>query len=137
MTEIHRLGDLQLAIMRTLWQEGELTVAEVHQALYEQRGLALTTIATMLRKMEQKGVVAHRVEGRQFIYRPTVREQDVQRTMIGDLVERLFDGDAKALLTHLVREGEIDADELAELQDLVARQGGEGRGAVGGRSDVA
>jgi len=111
-------------------------VAEVHQALYEQRGLALTTIATMLRKMEQKGVVAHRVEGRQFIYRPTVREQDVQRTMIGDLVERLFDGDAKALLTHLVREGEIDADELAELQDLVARQSGEGRGAEGGWSDV-
>ena len=135
MSETHRLGDLQLAIMRTLWRQGEATVADVHAALYERRGLALTTIATMLRKMEQKGVVRHRVDGRQFIYRPTVHEQDVQRTMIGDLVERLFDGDAKALLTHLVSEGEIDAEELAELQELVAdrqgRRGGAERSAGG------
>ncbi len=124
MSKPHRLGDLQLAIMRYLWQRGEATVAGVHEVLHPARGLALTTIATMLRKMEEKGVVAHRAEGRQFIYRPTVAEHDVQTSMIGDLIERLFDGDAKALLSHLVHEGEIDTDELAELQELIAgRQG--------------
>ncbi len=119
MSETHRLGDLQLAIMRLLWHLSEATVAQVHEALQPSRGLALTTIATMLRKMESKGVVEHRVEGRQFVYRATVREHEVQQSMIGDLIERLFDGDAAALVSHLVSEGEINETELAELQTLV------------------
>ena len=61
------LGDLQHAIMAVLWERGEATTADVHEALQAERGLALTTIATMLRKMEDKGVVAHRAEGRQYI----------------------------------------------------------------------
>jgi predicted transcriptional regulator len=116
----HRLGDLQLAIMTVLWQQGACTVAAVHEALHDERGLALTTIATMLRKMEEKGVVAHTVNGRQFVYRAVVAERDVHRSMVGDLVERLFDGDAGALVAHLVREGEIDAAELAELERRIA-----------------
>jgi BlaI family penicillinase repressor len=122
MSESHRLGDLQLAIMRLLWQRGEATVAQVHEALQPARQLALTTIATMLRKMEDKGVVRHRADGRQFIYRPTVTQRDVHRSMIGDLIDRLFDGDARALLSHLVTEGEIDPDELAELQAIIERE---------------
>ena len=86
----HTLGDLQHAIMGVLWERGEATTAEVHEALREERGLAPTTIATMLRKMEDKGVVAHRAFGRQFVYRPTVTEDLVRRSMVGELVERLF-----------------------------------------------
>ena len=52
MTSKHTLGDLQLAIMRVLWSQGEATVADVHRALLEERGLAPTTIATMLVKMD-------------------------------------------------------------------------------------
>ena len=115
----HRLGDLQLVIMRLLWRQGEATVTEVYEALRESRGLALTTIATMLRKMEAKGVVRHRQRQRQFVYRPTIEKRDVHRSMIGDLIQRLFDGDAKALLNHLVSEGEIDSDELADLQAMI------------------
>ena len=71
MTRSIQLGDLQLAIMRELWRAGEATVATVHAALQDERGLALTTIATMLSKMEKKGVVEHRSEGRQYVYRAT------------------------------------------------------------------
>jgi predicted transcriptional regulator len=110
------LGDLQHAIMAVLWERGEATTADVHQALHGERGLALTTIATMLRKMEDKGVVAHRSEGRQFVYRPTVTEAEVRESMVGELVERLFGGDAKALVAHLVSEHEIDGADLAELR---------------------
>ncbi len=109
------LGELQHAIMAVLWERGEATSAEVHEALAA-RGLAFTTIATMLRKMEDKGVVAHRAEGRQFVYRPTVSEDQVRRSMVGQLVERLFGGDPKALVAHLVSEQEIDADELEQLR---------------------
>jgi len=117
------LGDLQHAIMAVLWERGEATTAEVHDALRTERGLALTTIATMLRKMEEKGVVAHRAEGRQFVYHPTVTRGEIQTSMVGELVERLFGGDATALAAHLVSEHEVDAEELAELRRHVETAG--------------
>jgi BlaI family transcriptional regulator, penicillinase repressor len=115
----HQLGDLQLAIARVLWDVGEATVAEVHRRLQAERGLALTTIATMLKKMERKGVVRHRTEGRQFVYSATITEQDVNRTMVSDLTERLFDGDAAALVNHLLTQGEIDAGELDRIRSMI------------------
>jgi predicted transcriptional regulator len=110
------LGDLQHAIMTVLWERGEATTTEVHEALQPARGLAFTTIATMLRKMEDKGVVAHRAVGRQFVYRPTVSEDLVRRSMVGELVERLFGGDPRALVAHLVSEHEVDRDEVEALR---------------------
>jgi predicted transcriptional regulator len=115
----HTLGELQHAIMRILWDRGEATVAEVHDGLYDDRQLAPTTIATMLRKMEDKGVVDHRVEGRHFVYRPTISEQEVRSTMVSELVERLFAGDPAALVSHLVDDQNITADELERLRDLL------------------
>lgn len=116
----HHLGDLQLAIMRILWSQGEASVADVHEALEPERGLALTTIATMLAKMEKKGVVDHRAEGRRFIYRPTVSEGQVRRSMVSDLTSQLFRGDVFALVNHLLSEHEIDARELDQLRSLIA-----------------
>jgi len=109
------LGDLQLAILRALWERGEAAVATVHEALHE-RGLALTTIATMLRKMEEKGLVAHREQGRQFLYRAEVDPELVQKNLVGDLVTRLFDGDPLELVNHLLRAGDIELDELDDLR---------------------
>lgn len=122
MTRKHRLGDLQLAIMHVLWQGGEATVADVHRALEEERGLATTTVATMLAKMETKGVVGHRTEGRRYVYRPTVSEADVRRTMVDELTRGLFEGNALALVSHLLSEHEIDRDDLDELRELIAQR---------------
>jgi len=126
MDESHHLGDLQLAIMRILWSRDEASVADVHEALEPERGLALTTIATMLAKMEKKGVVDHRAEGRRFIYRPTVSEGQVRRSMVSDLTSQLFRGDALALVNHLLSE-DIDARELAQLRKLIAAKEKEDR----------
>ena len=114
------LGDLQLAIMRVLWDLGEATVTDVHQALLDERGLAPTTIATMLKKMEEKGVVTHRAEGRKFIYQPTISEDLVTRGMVSDLTERLFGGDPVALVSHLISRHEIRPDELSALEQMIA-----------------
>jgi predicted transcriptional regulator len=122
MEQNHQLGELQHAIMRVLWDRGEASVAEVHRALHGDRERALTTIATMLSKMERKGVVAHRVEGRQYVYRATVSEADVKRTMVSDLLELLFSGDASALVGHLLTEQEIDREELERLRALIAQR---------------
>jgi predicted transcriptional regulator len=115
----HRLGQLQFAILAELWRRGEATVAHVHESLGRERGLALTTIGTMLRKMEARGLVAHRSEGRVFVYRPMVREHDVGRSMVSDVVERVFDGSKAALVSHLLRDGEFDPDELDALRRLI------------------
>jgi BlaI family transcriptional regulator, penicillinase repressor len=116
----HHLGDLQLAIMRVLWGRGEATVADVQEALAPERGLALTTIATMLLKMEKKGVVDHRTEGRKFVYRPRVSEGQVRRSMVAELTSQLFRGDVTALVNHLLSEHEIGPEELERLRSLVA-----------------
>src|SRR4051812_13495057 len=120
METSHHLGDLQLAIMRVLWAHGEATVADVHEALEPERGLALTTIATMLVKMEKKGVVDHRAEGRRFIYRPLVSEGQVRHSMVADLTAQLFRGDVTALVNHLLSEHDIEAGELVQLRELIA-----------------
>lgn len=116
----HHLGDLQLAIMRVLWARQEATVAEVQEILEPERGLALTTIATMLTKMEKKGVVDHRTDGRKFVYRPTVTEKQVRRSMVSDLTSQLFRGDVTALVNHLLSEHEIESEELAQLRAMIA-----------------
>ena len=120
MTRAKTLGDLQLAIMRILWQRREATVAEVHRTLYEERGLAPTTIATMLVKLEKKGVVSHRLDGRRYIYRPCVEEAEIQRSMVSELTDRLFAGDVTALVSHLLSEHQTDPAELAELERQIA-----------------
>lgn len=130
MSAPNQLGDLQLAIMRVLWQQGEATVADVHRALLDERGLALTTIATMLSKMEKKGVVKHRRAGRQFVYQATVAEDEVQVSMVEDLTNRLFDGDVSALVSHLLEAHEIDRDELSRLKQLIAQHEQKGRNHV-------
>jgi predicted transcriptional regulator len=117
---VHHLGELQYAIMRVLWERSEGTVSQVYEGLPVEQRRALTTIATMLTKMEKKGVVSHRSEGRLFVYRPEIDEADVQRTMVADLTERLFGGDVTALVSHLISEQEVDRDELARLEKLIA-----------------
>ena len=115
--------------MRVLWDAGEATVVEVRAALSDERDRALTTIATMLSKLEKRGVVAHRTEGRQFVYRPLVSEAAVARSMVQDLTNRVFDGDASALVSHLLSEHEIDSAELARLKSLLRQSAGEEEGA--------
>jgi BlaI family transcriptional regulator, penicillinase repressor len=127
------LGDLQLAIMRELWHRREATAAEVHAALAESRGLAPTTIATMLKKMETKGVVTHRTEGRRYVYAPTVREDEVTHSMVSTLTNRLFGGDVRALVSHLLSSHDIDPDELEEIRRIIDEAGEQGPETEGDR----
>src|SRR5690349_20248171 len=98
----HRLGDLQLKIMQALWSRDEASVADVHKVLSTEDKLAYTTVATMLRKMEVRGLVKHRAEGRSFIYRASVAADEVTRSMADHLVDRLFEGSLAATVNHLL-----------------------------------
>lgn len=113
------LSDLQLAVMRVLWERGRATVTEVHEALVAKRGLAPTTVATTLARLEKRGAVAHERKGRQFVYEPRVLEPDVKRSMVSALTERLFRGNAAELVDHLLTEREIEPEELERLKSLL------------------
>ena len=119
----HRLGDLQLRIMKVLWERRAATVAEVLDALDDSdASLAYTTIATMLRKMEARDLVSHRAEGRSFIYSAKVEEGDVSRSMANHLVDRLFAGSLFEAVSHLLTTREVSKDELKQLEKLISER---------------
>jgi len=120
MTEPVSLTDLQLAIVRTLWERGESTVVEVQESLAPERQLAQTTVATILTRLEKRGIVAHESRGRLFIYRALVSEPQVRRSMVSELTDLLFDGSPAALISHLLSEKQINAGDLDEVKRLIA-----------------
>ena len=115
----HRLGDLQLRILQSLWTRPDASVADVHAELKPERDLAYTTIATMLRKMEARGLVTHREEGRSFLYRANVAADEVSRSVGNHLVERLFEGSLAGAVHHLLNTREVSRAELDELEKLI------------------
>jgi BlaI family penicillinase repressor len=114
------LSELQLDVMRVLWR-GQASVADVAAALVTSRGLAHTTVATVLTRLAKRGLVAADRDGRQLIYRALVDESQVRRSMVGDLIQSLFRGDPKALLAHLVSEKEVAPGDLERVQALLAK----------------
>jgi len=113
------LTDLQLAIVRILWERSECTVVEVQEALAPERRLAQTTVATILTRLEKRRIVRHDAKGRLFVYRALVTEPQVRRSMVADLTDLLFDGSPAALISHLLSEKRIAAEDLAEVKRLI------------------
>jgi len=125
MTDIDRdiaLSDLQIAVVRVLWRNGETSVTDIAKVLGDERGLKHTTVATLLTRLEKRGVVEQRREGRQLIYRALVSEPQVRRSMVADLVGSLFGGDSRELVAHLVRESELAPGDLENLRKRLARK---------------
>lgn len=120
--EAHLLTELQLAVMRVLWERGEASVVDIWEALRPERGLAQTTVATLLSRLEKRGAVSHRREARQFVYRATVTEPQVRRVMVRELTARLFDGDVTALVSHLLTAKEVSAGDLAKVKAMLESQ---------------
>jgi BlaI family penicillinase repressor len=119
MSKKYHLAELQLAIMHVLWEKESAAVGEVRDALEPERALAYTTVGTMLTKMEEKGYVKHRSDGRTHIYRPAIRQDQVSRSMVSDLAQRLFAGDIQQMVCHLLDGQEVTREDLAALKKLI------------------
>lgn len=116
------LTDLQIHVMRILWARGEATVVEVHRALNSSRGLAQPTVATLLSRLEKRGAITHRTEGRQFVYRALVDEAAVRRSMLSQLADGLFGGDLPQLMSQLLSSRDVQRDDLEEVKAIIARK---------------
>jgi len=120
-----RLGRLELEIMNAVWDRGDATVRQVKDALAPRRKRAYSTILTMMRKLEEKGFLEHETRGRAYVYRAKVPRREVRRGLLGQLVDRLFDGSPGLLVTSLVEEEMMDEEELREIERLIGKGGKE------------
>jgi BlaI family penicillinase repressor len=111
------LGDRELDVMAVLWELGSGTVGEVRERL--DADLAYTTVLTILRNLEAKGLVGHKEEGRAHRYSPRVAQQTAQRNALTRLVNTLFQGSHEQLLARLVEDRALGAEELSRLAERV------------------
>jgi predicted transcriptional regulator len=117
-----RLGRLELQIMNVVWKKGKATVHDVKDVLGRGRKPAYSTILTMMRKLEAKGYLKHDVDDRTYVYRPVISQQAVRQGLLGDIIDRLFEGSASLLLNSLVEQKRINKKELSEIQKLIKKK---------------
>jgi predicted transcriptional regulator len=111
--------DGELEILRVLWERGPLSLGDVCESLRRERDVATTTVATMLRVMLEKGLVRRKGASRGHQWSAAVTQSATARSMVGKLVDGVFDGSAGRLAAHLVEAGKLSDSELSELRKLI------------------
>ena len=119
MVERPGLSKSELEIARLVWDRGDATVRQVLESLPEQRELDYKTVQTYLRRLEAKGYLSTRRDGKRTVYRASVRPAQVMRETIKDFVARLFDGEALPLVEHLIHDRGLKTDEIAKLRTML------------------
>ena len=114
------LTPAELRLMRVLWSRGESTVADMVAATADEGALAYTSVLTTIRILENKGYVAHRPEGRAFLYSACIGEQEASRSEVRHVLQRFFGNSRERLLLSLLGDEEITADELKRLKEAIA-----------------
>lgn len=114
-----KLDDLQFKIMTILWKDGEGSVSSIRDRLKPDKELAITTVGTVLSRLEKKGILSHSKEGRQYIYRPLITQDQARSSMISNLTRQLFKGNTTVLVNHLLNEDEFDEQDLEEIERMI------------------
>jgi BlaI family transcriptional regulator, penicillinase repressor len=109
----------ELEILRVLWARGPSTVREVHEALSEQKELGYTTVLKLLQIMTAKGTVRRNEEQRAHVYEACQPEADTKRQLVGDVLQRVFEGSASELMIHALEGRRTSKKELEELRRLL------------------
>ena len=113
--------DRELEALKVLWERGEATVRDVCDALNEHGAeLAYTTVLSLLQVMEQKGLVAHRQDGKAYIYRARIEREKTFRQLAGGFLDRVFDGAVDEYLVHALQSRKLSSRELDELEAMIA-----------------
>lgn len=122
------LAKSELEVAQIVWKLGQATVREVFAAMPRERGLDFKTVQTYLRRLEAKGYVQTRREGRNNVYVPCVRPRQVVRQMVNDFVNRMFDGQPFPLVQQLLEQRGLSDEEIDRLQDLLKQLKGREHG---------
>jgi predicted transcriptional regulator len=118
-TSIPRPTDAELAILRVLWERGPSTVRHVHDLLSRERPAAYTTTLKLLQIMTEKGLVSRDERDRSHIYHPRLSEEQTQRQLVRDLLDRAFAGSSLKLVMQALAARRASPDELTEIRRLI------------------
>lgn len=111
--------DGELEILKILWDLGPAGLGQIHSVLHERRGVAVTTVATMLKMMLAKELVERENGPRGYLWKARLSRKATVSGMIGKLVQHVFDGSARRLVAHLVQEGELNEGERAQIVEIL------------------
>ncbi len=113
------LTEAELRLMKILWRRGESAVNDLVAAMPDGETLAYNSVLTTIRILEQKGYVEHRQEGRAFVYRPCVAEEEASRSEVRHLMSRFFGNSREQLVLSLLGDDQISAKELERLKEAI------------------
>jgi BlaI family penicillinase repressor len=119
--KLPRISPAETEILQLLWQLGEATVQQTCDNLPPRRRIAYATVQTLLRRLEKKGYITHRTEGKAHVFLPAAKREDVIKRSVGDFVNRLFGGDPIPLMHYLAEHGKISTEDIEELKRLVEK----------------
>jgi BlaI family transcriptional regulator, penicillinase repressor len=120
-----RPTDAELAILRVLWSRGPSTVRQVAEIM--ERGTAYTTVLKLLQIMTEKGLVRRDESARTHVYEAAYSQDQTERQLVADLMDRLFDGSAAKLVLQALASTKTSPEELAEIRKLIDKQRGGSR----------
>jgi BlaI family penicillinase repressor len=115
------MSPAETEVLRLVWQLGEATVQQVCTALPAGRNVTYKTVLTVLRRLEEKGYLRHKIEGKAHIFLPAVRQEQVVKRTVLDFLDRLFGGDPRPLMQFLAEDGRIDAQDIERLRNLIEK----------------
>jgi predicted transcriptional regulator len=116
---VPRPTDAELAILRILWERGPSTVRQVHEQLARDRQAAYTTALKLLQIMTEKGLVERDERERTHVYKPKLSEDQTQRQLVRDLLDRAFGGSASKLVMQALATRRASPDELREIRKVI------------------
>ena len=114
-----RPTDAELEILKVLWRLGPSTVREVHDHLSARKAMGYTTVLKMLQIMSEKNLVERDEKNRAHVYVPQLRQEETERQLVGDLLERAFNGSAKSLVLHALSSKKASAADLKEIRQIL------------------
>src|SRR5579862_8284120 len=115
------LSEAQTEIMNVVWEQGEVTLAQVCAALAPRRELARNTVQTQLTRLVEKGWLQHRSEGKAFYYRATVPREAARSRVVQRLVDAIFGGSAEGLMMTLLDGRKLSKEEADRIRALIER----------------
>jgi BlaI family transcriptional regulator, penicillinase repressor len=116
MEKMSPLPKSELEIARIVWELKEATVRQVLEALPSERELDFWTVQTYLRRLKAKGYLKSKLKGRTNVYSPRIAPDRVVNEVVGDFLDRVFDGEALPLMNHLIEDRGLSDDEIDRLQ---------------------
>lgn len=117
------LSDFELQVLQVFWQQGRASAPEVHKAIQKARPVTYSTVKTIIDRLQEKAALQRcGKQGRTIVYEPAIQRDQMSRPLVERFIDRVFGGNKRPLLSHLLEEEQLDSSDLEYLEHLIARK---------------